>query len=155
MTESKIVSDWTFVNRQFDDFRRLGIQIAIDDFGTGNSSLSSLKYMNCDFVKIDRAFVKNVLESEFDYKLVKYTIMLCHSVEMKVCLEGVENFTEYELLKNQCNADVIQGYLFGRPESAPGFEEKFLTAYLEELAQHKVIYNTCPIQHELSLASEC
>ena len=74
---------------------------------------------------------------------------------MKVCLEGVEDFTEYELLKNQCNADVIQGYLFGRPKSGPVFEEKFLTPYLEELAEHKVIVNKCPIQYELSLASEC
>ena len=155
LTEGKIVSDWTFVNRQFDDFRRLGINIAIDDFGTGNSSLSSMKYMSCDFVKIDRAFVENILEFEFDYKLIKYTIMLCHSIGMKVCLEGVENFTEYELLKNQCNADVIQGYLFGRPEPASTFEEKFLAPYSEELAEHKIIINQCPIQYELSLASEC
>ena len=155
LTESKIVTDWTFVNQQFDDFRRQGIKIAIDDFGTGNSSLSSMKYMSCDFVKIDRAFVENVLNSEFDYKLIKYTIMLCHSIGMKVCLEGVENFTEYELLKNQCNVDVIQGYLFGRPEPASTFEEKFLAPYLEELAEHKVVVNQCPVQYEISLASEC
>ena len=155
LTESKIVSDWTFVNRQFDDFRRQGIKIAIDDFGTGNSSLASMKYLSCDLVKIDRAFVENVLESEFDYKLIKYTIMLCHSIGMKVCLEGVEDITEYELLRNQCHADVIQGYLFGRPEPVPMFEKKFLTPYVAELSEKKKIVNMCPVHYEMSAASEC
>ncbi len=132
LTESKIVSDWSFVNRQFDDFRRHGIKIAIDDFGTGNSSLASMKYMSCDVVKIDRAFVERILESEFDMRLVHYTIMLCHSIGMTTCIEGVERIDEYEVLKNQCHADIIQGYLFGHPEPPSVFEEKFLTPYIEE-----------------------
>ena len=132
LTESKIVADWSFVNRQFDDFRRHGIKIAIDDFGTGNSSLASMKYMSCDIVKIDRAFVEKILESEFDCKLVHYTIMLCHSIGIKTCIEGVEEIAEYELLKNQCHADEIQGYLFGHPEPVTTFEEKFLGSYIEE-----------------------
>ena len=155
LTERKIVADWSFVNQQFEDFRRHGVKIALDDFGTGNSSLASMKYMSCDFVKIDRAFIENVLESEFDYKLIKYTIMLCHSIGMKVCLEGVEDITEYELLRNQCHADVIQGYLFGRPETAPAFEEKFLTPYFGELNDNGFVINECPMHYEESIASEC
>lgn len=152
LTESKIVADWSFVNRQFDDFRRQGIKIAIDDFGTGNSSLASMKYLSCDVVKIDRAFVENILESEFDCKLVHYTIMLCHSIGIKTCIEGVENIAEYELLKNQCHADVIQGYLFGRPESVTLFEEKFLSKYIGEEAEF--FEDNLPIHHELSAASD-
>ena len=132
LTESQIVSDWSFINRQFDNFRRCGIKIAIDDFGTGNSSLASLKYLNCDIVKIDRAFVENILESEFESKLIKYTVMLCHSIGIKTCIEGVKDIAEYELLKNQCHTDVMQGYLFGRPESMAMFEEKYLKPYVEE-----------------------
>lgn len=152
LTESKIVADWTFVNRQFDDFRRHGIKIAIDDFGTGNSSLASMKYLSCDIVKIDRAFVEHILESDFDCKLVKYTIMLCHSIGMKVCIEGVEEIAEYELLKNQCHADSIQGYLFGRPESISVFENKFLAPYIEE---NYITKENFPIRYEESVASEC
>ena len=155
LTESKIVSDWTFVNQQFEDFRRHGIWIAIDDFGTGNSSLASLKYLNCDVVKIDRAFVENILESEFDCKLVHYTIMLCHSIGIKACIEGVEEIAEYELLKNQCHADVIQGYLFGHPEPVSTFEEKFLTPYLAEDNDEKNMINEYPIHYEESAASDC
>ena len=132
LTESKIVSDWTFVNRQFDNFRRFGVKIAIDDFGTGNSSLASLKYLSCDIVKIDRAFVEDILTSEFDCRLVRYIIMLCHSIGIKTCIEGVEIISEYEVLKSKCHVDVIQGFLFGRPESALAFENKYLKTYIEE-----------------------
>ncbi|MBR2215690.1 MAG: GGDEF and EAL domain-containing protein [Selenomonadaceae bacterium] len=126
LTESKIVADWNFVNQQFAVFREQGIAIAMDDFGTGYSSLSSLKNLSCDIVKIDREFVKKILESDFDRRLVKYTVELCHSIGLKSCIEGVEGQAEYELLASECGADSIQGYLFGRPEAVPDFEAKFL-----------------------------
>lgn len=126
LTESKIVADWGFVNKQFDTFRARGIRIAMDDFGTGYSSLSSLKNLSCDIVKIDREFVKKILENDFDRHLVEYVVALCHSIGIKACIEGVEGIDEYELLKGQCKADSIQGYLFGRPENGVNFEEKFL-----------------------------
>ena len=126
LTESKIVADWNFVNRRFDSFREMGIRIAMDDFGTGYSSLASLKYLSCDIVKIDREFVKKIVENEFDRKLVKYTVELCHSIGIKTCIEGVETEEEYRILTEMCHADSIQGYLFGHPESIENFEEKFL-----------------------------
>ena len=126
LTESKIVADWSFVNKQFDEFRQQGLAIAMDDFGTGYSSLASLKYLSCDIVKIDREFVKKILENDFDRQLVKYVVALCHSIGIKCCIEGVEEEAEYELLTKECQADSIQGYLFGHPESVENFEEKFL-----------------------------
>ena len=126
LTESKIIADWNFVNREFDHFRKKGISIAMDDFGTGYSSLATLKNLSCDIVKIDREFVKNILENDFDRRLVKYTVELCHSIGIRTCIEGVEEEEVYKLLRQECNADTIQGYLFGRPESVENFEEKFL-----------------------------
>lgn len=126
LTESKIVSDLKFVNAQFDAFRRRGIKVAMDDFGTGYSSLSSLKNLNCDIVKIDRAFVMRILENHFDRKLVEYTVDLCHSIGMTTCIEGVERQDEYDCLVKICKTDTIQGYLFGRPEPQDIFEQKFL-----------------------------
>lgn len=126
LTESKIVSDLKFVNAQFDAFRRCGIKVAMDDFGTGYSSLSSLKNLNCDIVKIDRAFVMRILENHFDRKLVEYTVDLCHSIGMTTCIEGVERQDEYDCLVKICKTDTIQGYLFGRPEPQDIFEQKFL-----------------------------
>ena len=127
LTESKIVADWNFVNREFDSFRSQGIEIAMDDFGTGYSSLSTLKNLSCDIVKIDREFVKRIRESQFDRKLVKYAVDLCHSIGIRTCIEGVEEEEDYQILKEECGADCIQGYLFGRPESVESFEEKFLS----------------------------
>ena len=126
LTESKIVSDLKFVNAQFDAFRLHGIKIAMDDFGTGYSSLSSLKNLNCDIIKIDRAFVMRILDNHFDQKLVEYTVELCHSIGKTTCIEGVEHQDEYDCLVKICKTDTIQGYLFGRPEPQDVFEQKFL-----------------------------
>lgn len=126
LTESKIVSDLKFVNAQFDAFRMHGIKIAMDDFGTGYSSLSSLKNLNCDIIKIDRAFVMRILDNHFDQKLVEYTVELCHSIGKTTCIEGVESQDEYDCLVKICKTDTIQGYLFGRPEPQDVFEQKFL-----------------------------
>ena len=126
LTESKIVGDMKFVNARFDAFRSHGIKVAMDDFGTGYSSLASLKNLNCDIVKIDRAFVIRILENHFDQKLVEYTVDLCHSIGMTTCIEGVETQDEYDCLVKICKTDTIQGYLFGRPEPQEAFEKKFL-----------------------------
>ena len=129
LTETAIVSDWNNVNAQFKRFRDLGMSIAMDDFGTGYSSLAYMKHLACDIVKIDRAFVINIMEpdNEFDRQLVKSTIELCHSVNITCCIEGVEAKEEYLLLRDFCHADTIQGYYFGRPEPPEEFEKKFFS----------------------------
>ena len=140
LTESKIVADWAFVNEQFDGYRAQGIRIAMDDFGTGYSSLSSLKNLSCDIVKIDREFVKSILENDFEKQLVSAVVALCHSIGIKACIEGVEDVPVYELLRDLCGADTIQGYLFGRPEPPNLFEDKFLEHYQEEPYAEREFY---------------
>ncbi len=134
LTESTIVSDWAFINQQFHEFRDQGVQIAVDDFGTGYSSLAYLKNLACDIVKVDRAFVKNIMDNDFDTRLVEYTVTLCRSVGIRTCIEGVEENEVYEIVTNRCGADYIQGYLFGRPVS----EHDFFEMYLKE-GQHDAI----------------
>ena len=125
LTESQSVYDWEFVNKQFSEFHELGIQIAMDDFGTGYSNLGFLKNFACNIIKIDRMFIKDILTNDFDKNLVKYTIMLCHSVGMRVCVEGVEDEDVYVYLRDECAADEIQGFYFGRPETEEVFEKRF------------------------------
>ncbi|MBO6235477.1 MAG: EAL domain-containing protein, partial [Schwartzia sp.] len=134
LTESTIVSDWTFINQQFNEFRDQGVQIAMDDFGTGYSSLAYLKNLSCDIVKVDREFVKNILENDFDTRLVEYTVTLCRSVGIRTCIEGVEENEVYEIVTNRCGADYIQGYLFGRPVSQDDFYETYLKELQKEVA---------------------
>ena len=128
LTESTIVSDWTFINQQFNEFRDQGVQIAMDDFGTGYSSLAYLKRLSCDIVKVDREFVKDIVGNDFDTRLVEYAVTLCRSVGIRTCIEGVEENEVYDIVTNRCGADYIQGYLFGRPVS----EEEFYETYLKE-----------------------
>ncbi len=116
LTESQSVYDWEFVNKQFADFHNLGIKIAMDDFGTGYSSLGFLKNFTCNVIKIDRVFIEDILKNDFDKNLVKYTVMLCHSIGMEVCIEGVEEEDAYIFLRDECKADYIQGFFFGYPE---------------------------------------
>ena len=125
LTESQSVYDWEFVNKQFSEFHDLGIQIAMDDFGTGYSNLGFLKNFACNIIKIDRMFIKDILTNDFDKNLVKYTIMLCHSVGMRVCVEGVEDEDVFVYLRDECQADEIQGFYFGRPETIEVFEKRF------------------------------
>lgn len=126
LTEGSIMDDWNFINSEFDHMHKVGVLIAMDDFGTGYSSLACLKNLKCDIVKIDRAFVTNILVNQFDRQLVKYTVELCHSIGIKCCIEGVETQDEYHMVTDTCKADSIQGYLFGRPEPQEVFESKFL-----------------------------
>ena len=129
-----MVSDWNFINRQFNEFRDQGVQIAMDDFGTGYSSLAYLKNLSCDIVKVDREFVKNILDNDFDTRLVEYTVTLCRSVGIRTCIEGVEENEVYEIVTNRCGADYIQGYLFGRPVSEQDFYDTYLKEPQKEVA---------------------
>ena len=97
----------------------------MDDFGTGYSSLGFLKNFNCNIIKIDRMFVQDIMTSNFDRNLVKFAIMLCHSIGMEVCVEGVEEEDVYLYLRDECNADQIQGFYFGRPETEDVFVRRF------------------------------
>ena len=124
LTESHNIYDWDFVNKQFQAFHDLGIKISMDDFGMGYSNLGFLKNFQCNEIKIDRVFVEDILHSDYDKNLVKYVIMLCHAVGMEVCIEGVEDEETYIFLRDECDADVIQGFYFGYPETEDVFVKR-------------------------------
>lgn len=125
LTESHNVYDWEFVNKQFQAFHDLGIKISMDDFGMGYSNLGFLKNFRCNQIKIDRVFVEDILNSEYDRQLVKHVVMLCHAVGMEVCIEGVEDEATYVYLRDVCDADIIQGFYFGYPETEDVFVKRF------------------------------
>ena len=125
LTESNKVYDWDFVNKQFNAFHDLGIKIAMDDFGMGYANLAFMKNFRCNQVKIDRTFVENILTSEYDRQIVKHVIMMCHATGMEVCIEGVEDEATHIFLRDVCDADIIQGFYFGRPETEDVFVQRF------------------------------
>lgn len=125
ITESCIVSGSLFLTPAFQALRKIGFKIEMDDFGTGYSSLEVLKNAPADVVKIDRAFVKDITKRDFDATFIQFVTSLCHSVGIKVCLEGVETWEEYRIVESM-EVDLIQGYLFGRPQNKKDFEKLFL-----------------------------
>lgn len=125
ITESCIASGSFFLTPAFQELRDIGFKIEMDDFGTGYSSLEILKNAPADIVKIDRAFVKDITKRDFDATFIRFVTSLCHSVDIKVCLEGVELWEEYNIVEPM-GVDLIQGYLFGKPKSKAEFETLFL-----------------------------
>jgi diguanylate cyclase (GGDEF)-like protein/PAS domain S-box-containing protein len=100
----------------------IGICISIDDFGTGYSSLSYLKKFPIDYLKIDRSFVRDIMEDDNDVNIVKAIITLAHNLCLEVIAEGVETIEQLDFLKKH-HCDKIQGYLFSKPISAAQFEQ--------------------------------
>lgn len=99
------------------ELKALGVTLAIDDFGTGYSSLEYLQKYAVDFIKIDRAFVKNLVHNPADQGIVKAVLGIAESLDMRVIAEGVETAEELALLKQLCCHE-IQGYFISKPVPA-------------------------------------
>ena len=92
---------------------KLGINLAIDDFGTGFSSISRLRELPVDILKIDRSFIAGA-GSEEGVETLAAIVDLAHALEATVIAEGVETHEEYQAVQ-QARCDRVSGYLFGRP----------------------------------------
>jgi EAL domain-containing protein (putative c-di-GMP-specific phosphodiesterase class I) len=92
----------------------LGCKLAIDDFGTGYSSLAQLRRFSVDYLKIDRRFVVDLEGGEGPQAVVRAAIAMAHSLGMAIIAEGVETAEQAEFLRG-AGAEVVQGYLYGKP----------------------------------------
>ena len=97
--------------------REIGVSIAIDDFGTGYSSLAYLKDLPIDYLKIDRVFVKDIVEDKNDAAIANSIIALAHNLGMEVIAEGVEDHNVLGVLQ-AFGCDHYQGFYFSRPVDA-------------------------------------
>lgn len=122
ITESIIMDD---PMRAMEIVTRLGskgIQFALDDFGTGYSSLSYLKRLPISAIKIDKSFIRDMMEEGDDEVIVVSIIELAHNLGMKVIAEGVEDQKSWNrLVASRC--DEVQGYFLSRPVSGDELQD--------------------------------
>lgn len=90
------------------------IRLSIDDFGTGHSSLSYIRKLPVQEIKIDRSFVGEMAKNSGDATIVRTTINMCHDLGFVIVAEGVENQETLDMLATM-NCDIIQGYHIARP----------------------------------------
>jgi diguanylate cyclase len=114
ITETAVIENPELGLAVIERFAAAGVSISIDDYGTGLSSLAYLKQIRASELKIDKAFVVAVADSQRDALLVRSTVDLAHGLGMKVTAEGVESPTALALLSSM-GCDLIQGYFIARP----------------------------------------
>ncbi len=95
----------------------MGLSLSIDDFGTGQASLTYLKELPVEKLKIDQSFIRDMVTNKEDRLIVKATIELAHTLDLKVIAEGVEIVEVYDILR-EMKCDYVQGYYISRPIEA-------------------------------------
>jgi PAS domain S-box-containing protein len=114
VTETAIVADVAEAAATLRRVRELGVTLALDDFGTGHSSLTLLRNLPLQSVKIDRSLIRKVASEAQDAVLVQLVVDAAHTLGLRVCAEGVEELDQAQQLMS-LGCDTGQGWLFGKP----------------------------------------
>jgi EAL domain-containing protein (putative c-di-GMP-specific phosphodiesterase class I) len=120
LTESQVMADPERAARPLQELHDIGVKIAVDDFGTGFSSLTLLRSLPIDELKIDKSFVLNVASSAADAAIVRSTVGLAHNLGLACVAEGIEDRPALDFLVD-LGVTVGQGYMFAKPLPAAEF----------------------------------
>ena len=121
VTESAYTDNAEQMIELINRLRECGFQIEMDDFGSGYSSLNMLSYMPIDVLKMDMKFVRNIGQSEKDFRLVQVVLDIAKYLKVPVVAEGVETGQQLEMLQG-AGCDLVQGFYFSRPLPPEEFE---------------------------------
>ena len=128
ITESVIMADIEMIEPKLKDIRKLGVEIAIDDFGTGCSSLAYLARLPVDVIKIDRTFIKNIMDDGHNMAIVASIFALAHALDKKIVAEGVETEEQARKLRF-LKCEQCQGYLYSKPIAAEQIEAMLAVSF--------------------------
>lgn len=117
ITETAVMTDIETSRELLADLASAGFRIALDDFGSGYSSFEYLDELPLDKVKLDKSFVRKISRNATSREIVSGIIDLCRKLGLRCVVEGVETEEELTILR-QLKAEIIQGYLFGKPMTA-------------------------------------
>tara|TARA_Y100001947_G_scaffold159490_1_gene177234 strand:- start:378 stop:4901 length:4524 start_codon:yes stop_codon:yes gene_type:complete len=139
ITEGTLMENPEEALRMMQRLRDRGIHLALDDFGTGYSSLAYLKQFPLNTLKIDKAFIDDIANSNVDRHMAAAIINIAHNLGLKVVAEGVEYEEQLNILRRY-DCEMLQGFLYSRPLNAERFE-KLLK---ENSLLHKIINKVSP-----------
>jgi len=122
LTESMLLGDLHDVVEKMNQLKELGVSFSMDDFGTGFSSLAYLKRLPFDQIKIDKAFIRDVVRDINDAAIVETIIAMAEHLRLDVIAEGVETREEFEFLQRKGCVN-YQGFYFSTPLQASSFEQ--------------------------------
>jgi diguanylate cyclase (GGDEF)-like protein len=122
VTENSIMTDPKRAAGVLHQLRRIGVAVAIDDYGTGHASLTYLKRLDIDELKIDKSFIMQLDRDSSDAIIVASTIELGHNLGLRIVAEGVEDAATLVWLTG-LGCDVAQGFHIGRPTTAQGVRD--------------------------------
>jgi len=134
ITEGQIMQDPDEVVDVLSHLGVMGLSLSIDDFGTGQASLTYLKELPVEKLKIDQSFVRDMASNPDDQLIVRATIELAHTLDLKVVAEGVETLAICDLLA-EMNCDHVQGYYISHPLEAERVATWFETSVKSDLVQ--------------------
>ncbi|MCM2535999.1 EAL domain-containing protein [Neobacillus pocheonensis] len=106
--------DYNLFKKMIEHYRRQGFRIAVDDAGTGYNSLKTLIYLKPEFIKIDKALIRNIEQNPSQQHLVELLLEFALQSETVVIAEGIETLAELRFLKN-LGVHMGQGYAIGKP----------------------------------------
>lgn len=116
VTETSEISSLHSARRFIQTLKQLGCRFALDDFGTGFSSISHLKHLPVDFVKLEGSLICDLQESDRDRTMISAITQLAHSLGLQVIAEHVDSPESLKWLKG-CGLDFVQGHFLGEPQS--------------------------------------
>lgn len=125
LTESDLLEQNINERHFLTELQRMKIKLALDDFGTGYSNFHYLSELGPAIIKIDRSFTASAVADEEEYYLLNQFCSMIHNLNLKLCIEGVENKEEWSKIRN-LQPDFSQGFFWGRPCPYEEFVEKFV-----------------------------
>ncbi|HEV7178504.1 MAG TPA: EAL domain-containing protein [Candidatus Baltobacteraceae bacterium] len=122
LTESSVVKDMEHALETITLLREMGVRVAIDDFGTGYNSMVHLKRLPVHALKIDRTFINEMLDNQFDFAMVEAMIGLGRRLGLHIVAEGIETAAQAAAVVT-LGAGAMQGFLMSRPIASDHFIE--------------------------------
>ena len=122
--EEFLTSGKDSVTEKLREFHKSGVQVSLDDFGSSHSSLSYIRKLDIDYLKIDQSYVQNLEQETANVDVCAAIIIMAHRLGIKVIAEGIETDKQRDLLMS-IGCDYGQGFLFSQPISAEDFEKQY------------------------------